>query len=278
MIKIHLSDIIEIMVRAGYEVTVYPTQRPKDAMERSSEYGSEFDRIVVSGGDGTLDEVVSGLMPLEQKCPVGYIPAGSTNDYASSLGLESDMKKAADTAVNGTPTPVDVGKFGDAYFVYVAAFGIFTETSYTTSQQLKNVLGHAAYILSAFKQLRDIPSYRMQVEYDGNVLYDEFIYGMVTNTVSVGGMKGLISGEVDLGDGLFEVTLVRMPKNPIELSQIVSSLTGVDTETDMVTSFQTSRVKFTAAEEVPWTLDGEYGGKPTEVEIRALHGAVQIVS
>jgi diacylglycerol kinase family enzyme len=118
----------------------------------------------------------------------------------------------------------------------------------------------------------------MQVEYDGNVLYDEFIYGMVTNTVSVGGMKGLISGEVDLGDGLFEVTLVRMPKNPIELSQIVSSLTGVDTETDMVTSFQTSRVKFTAAEEIPWTLDGEYGGKPTEVEIRALHGAVRIVS
>lgn len=278
MIKAHLSDIIEIMVRAGYEVTVYPTQRPKDAMEKSSEYGSEFDRIVVSGGDGTLDEVVSGLMPLEKKCPVGYIPAGSTNDYASSLGLESDMKKAADTAVNGTPTPVDVGKFGDAYFVYVAAFGIFTETSYTTSQQLKNVLGHAAYILSAFKQLRDIPSYRMQVEYDGNVLYDEFIYGMVTNTVSVGGMKGLISGEVDLGDGLFEVTLVRMPKNPIELSQIVSSLTGVDTETDMVTSFQTSRVKFTAAEEIPWTLDGEYGGKPTEVEIRALHGAVRIVS
>ena len=278
MIKVHLSDIIEIMVRAGYEVTVYPTQRPKDAMEKSSEYGSEFDRIVVSGGDGTLDEVVSGLMPLEKKCTVGYIPAGSTNDYASSLGLESDMKKAADTAVNGTPTPVDVGKFGDAYFVYVAAFGIFTETSYTTSQQLKNVLGHAAYILSAFKQLRDIPSYRMQVEYDGNVLYDEFIYGMVTNTVSVGGMKGLISGEVDLGDGLFEVTLVRMPKNPIELSQIVSSLTGVDTETDMVTSFQTSRVKFTAAEEIPWTLDGEYGGKPTEVEIRALHGAVRIVS
>ena len=147
MIKVHLSDIIEIMVSAGYEVTVYPTQRPKDATEKSSEYGSEFDRIVVSGGDGTLDEVVSGLMPLEKKCPVGYIPAGSTNDYASSLGLESDMKKAADTAVNGTPTPVDVGKFGDAYFVYVAAFGIFTETSYTTSQQLKNVLGHAAYIL-----------------------------------------------------------------------------------------------------------------------------------
>lgn len=278
MVKVHLSDIIETMVRAGYEVVVYPTQHPKDAEQKAKEYGGSFDRIVVSGGDGTLDEVVSGLMSLENRCAVGYIPAGSTNDYAASLGLESDMLKASDTAVNGTPTKVDVGSFADRYFVYVAAFGIFTETSYTTSQQLKNVLGHAAYVLSAFKQLKDIPSYRMQVEYDGNVLYDEFIYGMVTNTVSVGGMKGLISGEVDLSDGLFEVTLVRTPKNPIDLSQIVSSLTGVDTDTDMVTSFQTSRVKFTAAEEIPWTLDGEYGGRPEEVDIKVLNGAISIVS
>lgn len=277
MIKLHLSDIIETMVRAGFEVTVYPTQKPKDAEDKAREYGGEYDRIVVSGGDGTLDEVVSGLMSLEKKCPLGYIPAGSTNDYASSLGLESDMLKAAETAVNGTPDSVDVGSFGEKYFVYVAAFGIFTETSYTTSQQMKNLLGHAAYILSAFKQLHDIPTYRMQVEYDGNVLYDEFIYGMVTNTVSVGGMKGLISGDVDLSDGLFEVTLIRMPKNPIELSQIVSSLTGVDTDTDMVTSFQTSRVKFTASEEVAWTLDGEFGGKPEEVEIRNLHQKIDIV-
>lgn len=278
MIKVHLSDIIETMVRAGYEVTVYPTQRPKDAEQKAAEYGSSYERIVVSGGDGTLDEVVTGLMPLEKKSLVGYIPAGSTNDYASSLGLESDMLKAADTAVNGIPAPVDIGMFGDTYFVYVAAFGIFTETSYTTSQQLKNVLGHAAYVLSAFKQLKDIPSYQMQVEYDGNVLYDEFIYGMVTNTVSVGGMKGLISGEVDLNDGLFEVTLIKMPKNPFDLSQIVSSLTGLDTVSDMVTSFQTSDVKFSSVESVPWTLDGEYGGKPKEVEIKALHGAISIVS
>jgi len=279
MIRMSLSDIIEIMVRAGYEVGVYPTQKPKDAMEQTLAHGGEYDRIVVSGGDGTLDEVVTGVMKSGQDVPVGYIPAGSTNDFGASLGIPKDMTQAANIASWGIPRAFDVGRFGDDYFVYVAAFGIFTQTAYSTSQQLKNVLGHSAYILSAFKQLRDIPSYRMQVEYDGNVLYDEFIFGMVTNTLSVGGIKGIIPGDKKLDDGLFEVTLVKTPKNPMELNEIVGGLTGVlkDADTDMVSSFQTRSIVFTTAEEIPWTLDGEYGGSVSKVQIENLHRKMNIV-
>ncbi|MDD6428376.1 diacylglycerol/lipid kinase family protein [Candidatus Weimeria sp. HCP3S3_B5] len=279
MIRMSLSDIIEIMVRAGYEVSVYPTQKPKDAMEQTLSHGGEYDRIVVSGGDGTLDEVVTGVMKSGLDVPVGYIPAGSTNDFGASLGIPKDMTQAANIASWGIPRAFDVGRFGDDYFVYVAAFGIFTQTAYSTSQQLKNVLGHSAYILSAFKQLRDIPSYRMQVEYDGNVLYDEFIFGMVTNTLSVGGIKGIIPGDKKLDDGLFEVTLVKTPKNPMELNEIVGGLTGVlkDADTDMVSSFQTRSIVFTTAEEIPWTLDGEYGGSVSKVQIENLHRKMNIV-
>lgn len=279
MIRMSLSDIIEIMVRAGYEVSVYPTQKPKDAMEQTLSHGGEYDRIVVSGGDGTLDEVVTGVMKSGLDVPVGYIPAGSTNDFGASLGIPKDMTQAANIASWGIPRAFDVGRFGDDYFVYVAAFGIFTQTAYSTSQQLKNVLGHSAYILSAFKQLRDIPSYRMQVEYDGNVLYDEFIFGMVTNTLSVGGIKGIIPGDKKLDDGLFEVTLVKTPKNPMELNEIVGGLTGVlkDADTDMVSSFQTKSIVFTTAEEIPWTLDGEYGGSVSKVQIENLHRKMNIV-
>lgn len=192
--------------------------------------------------------------------PIGYIPAGSTNDFGNSLGIGSDMVQAAHIAAEGKPFPCDVGKFNEDYFVYVAAFGIFTEVSYQTSQDLKNMLGHAAYILEGAKQIWDIPSYRMQVEYDGNVLYDEFIYGMVTNSMSVGGFKGIIPGNIALDDGVFEVTLIKTPKNPIELNDIVCFLTGISKDSNQVYSFQTNFLKLTSSEDVSWTLDGEYGG------------------
>ena len=185
-IKENLADIIDVMVKAGYEVTVYTTQSAGDAVQKARTEAGNYDRIICSGGDGTLDEVVTGVMASGISVPIGYIPAGSTNDFGNSLGIGSDMVQAAHIAAEGKPFPCDVGKFNEDYFVYVAAFGIFTEVSYQTSQDLKNMLGHAAYILEGAKQIWDIPSYRMQVEYDGNVLYDEFIYGMVTNSMSVG--------------------------------------------------------------------------------------------
>ena len=161
-IKNQLLDIVDTMVKADYEVTIYPTQCAGDAKEKVEAYAENYDLVVCSGGDGTLDEVVTGMMHRKTKVPLGYIPAGSTNDFASSLGIPKDMEKAAEAAVTGKPFPCDVGLFNGDYFVYVAAFGLFTEVSYKTSQEWKNVLGHAAYILEGAKCLHDIPSFMMQ--------------------------------------------------------------------------------------------------------------------
>lgn len=272
-----LPEILDTGVKAGCDVVVHTTQSQGDAITVVQNRACEFDRVVCSGGDGTLDEVVTGMMRSEVKVPIGYIPAGSTNDFGSSLGIDKDMIDAARIAFSGTGFPVDIGEFNDDSFVYVAAFGIFTEVSYSTSQDLKNIFGHAAYILEGAKQLRDIPSYRMQVEYDGNVIYDEFIFGMVTNSNSVGGFKNLLPGNVELNDGVFEVTLVKSPKNPMEISEILSALSTGKRDSDMLYSFQTTEIKFVSNEEVAWTLDGEFGGKCKVSEIKNINKALTIM-
>ena len=275
-IKNHLVDIVDMMVKAGFDVTIYTTQAQADATRKVVEEGAGYDRIVCSGGDGTLDEVMTGLMQAKLHIPIGYIPTGSTNDFANSLGIPKEMVKAAERAVGQNRFPCDIGDFNSDTFVYVAAFGLFTEVSYKTSQQLKNIFGHVAYIMEGVKQLRDIPSFRMQVEYDGKVFQDEFIYGMVTNSVSVGGFKGMTGNDVKLDDGLFEVTLIRNPKNPIELNEILACLTNMIDDSDLIYSFKTDTVHITAKEEVPWTLDGEFGGAHQEIVIRNLKQRVEI--
>ena len=275
-IKNNLVDIVDIMVKAGYDVTIYTTQARADATRKVMEEAANFDRIVCSGGDGTLDEVVTGLIKSDMNTPIGYIPAGSTNDFANSLGIPKEMVKAAEVAVGKNPFPCDIGDFNSDTFVYVAAFGLFTEVSYKTSQQLKNIFGHVAYIMEGAKYLRDIPSYNMQVEYEGNIFQDEFIYGMVTNSVSVGGFKGMTGTDVKLDDGVFEVTLIKKPHNPIELNEILACLTNMIDDSDLIYSFKTNEVKITACEQIAWTLDGEFGGEHEEVIIRNLNKRVTI--
>lgn len=276
-IKNHLMDIVDTMVKAGYEVNVYPTQCAGDAKEKIEAEAGEYDLVVCSGGDGTLDEAVTGMMNRKDRLPLGYIPAGSTNDFASSLGIPKNMVEAAKTAVGGRQFSCDIGSFNGDYFVYVAAFGLFTEVSYSTSQEWKNVLGHAAYILEGAKRLHDIPSYMMQVEYNNTVIQDEFIYGMITNSTSVGGFKGMTGKDVLLDDGVFEVTLIKTPRNPIELNEIIAALINLVDDTDMIYSFKTNEVKFTSGKEISWTRDGEFGGTHTEVCIRNLKQAVEIM-
>lgn len=276
LIRNCLLDIVDTMVKADYEVTIYPTQRAGDAKEKVQEYAPGYDLIVCSGGDGTLDETVSGIMNCGKRVPLGYIPAGSTNDFATSIGIPKDMEAAAFDAVNGEPFPCDIGRFNDKNFVYVAAFGLFTEVSYKTSQEWKNVLGHAAYILEGIKSLHEIPAFLMQVEFNNCCIQDEFIYGMITNSTSVGGFTGMTGTDVQLDDGVFEVTLIKKPRNPIELNEIIASLVNLVDDTNMIYSFKTERVKFTAKQEIPWTLDGEYGGNHVEVEIENLKQAVDI--
>ena len=260
LIREHLVDIVDVMVKAGYEVTIYTTQAQGDAIKKIKEEAKNYDRVVCSGGDGTLDEVVTGMQQSEVNVPIGYIPAGSTNDFANSLGIPKDMVEAARVAVGDKPFPCDVGYFNGDTFVYVAAFGIFTEVSYKTPQQLKNVLGHAAYILEGAKQLHDIPSFTMQVEHDGEVFQDKFIFGMVTNSISVGGFKGMTGDDVKLDDGVFEVTLIKSPRNPIELNRILASLTNLIDDTDLIYTFKTNDLHIISKDKVAWTLDGEFGG------------------
>ena len=277
LLKPKLSDVLDIFVKGGYEVTVYPTQKYHDAVRKMGEYEEQYDLVACSGGDGTLDEVVTGMMKREDKVPIGYIPAGTTNDFASSLHISKNMLEAADTVVNGVPFACDVGEFNEDYFVYIAAFGLFTDVSYETKQSMKNVLGHLAYILEGTKRIFNIPSYRIKVTHDGETIEDEFIYGMVTNSRSVGGFEGITGKNVVFDDGKFEVTLFKTPRNPMELNEILGALALRKINPKRMYSFKTNEVHFETEEEIPWTLDGEFGGVHEEVVVKDCQKALEIM-
>lgn len=277
LLKPKLSEVLDIFVKAGYEVTVYPTQCYHDALKKVKKFEGDYDLVVCSGGDGTLDETVTGMMKRKQRMPIGYIPTGSTNDFANSLHIPKDLLAAADIAVNGTPFACDIGAFNDDIFVYVAAFGLFTDVSYETKQEVKNVLGHLAYVLEGAKRIFNIPSYRITVKANDKVIEEEFIYGMVTNSKSVGGFKGMVGKDVIFDDGEFEVTLIKTPKNPIELNEIIASLLGMQADSKYMYTFKTDKISFESVEEIPWTLDGEYGGSHDLVEVMNLKQELEIM-
>ena len=276
-IKNHLLHIIDMFVKNDYDVTAYTTQATLDAKRKVLADGCRYDLIVCSGGDGTLNEVVSGIMEKGLNIPVGYIPAGSTNDFASSLHLPKNMKKSAEITMKGTPFLCDVGIFNDRYFNYVAAFGAFTIVSYATSQQMKNVLGHQAYILEAMKRFSSIKASHMIFSCDVNVIEGDFIFGMITNSSSVGGFKNIIGQHVLLDDGLFEVTLIEKPKSAIEMQEILTALIMVDAKSDRVHVLKTSKLRISSPEEIAWVLDGEYGGTPNTITIENCKQALKII-
>ena len=272
----HAIDCIDRFVRAGYEVTVYTTQKAGDATNIVTRRGSNFDLIVCSGGDGTLNETVAGLMQLYEKPALGYIPSGTTNDFASSLQIPKKPIDAAELILKGKPCHVDVGSLNERYFTYVAGFGAFTEVSYTTPQNTKNALGRAAYILEGIKSLPALQNYHVKVECENHTIEDEFIFGMVTNATTVGGFKGIVAHDVGLDDGLFEVFLVKAPNNPIEIQMILNELLISPEESRFIIRFKTPYVRFTADREMPWTLDGEFGGAPHVAEITNWRQALNI--
>ncbi len=277
-IKAKLGDILEVFTRAGYEVTAYPTQYRGEAALKTEE-AAGYEMVVCGGGDGTLDETVTGMMHRlpEERLPIGYLPCGSTNDFAKSLGISQNIDEAAETAANGKRFPCDVGSFNKDYFVYIAAFGIFTDVSYETGQQMKNALGYMAYLLEGVKRLTSIKSYRLRFTWEGGSVEDTFVFGMVTNSRSVGGFKNIIGKEVVLDDGVFEVTFVRMPKNILELNEILGALALMEINEKYMYSFKTDRIVIEAQEEIPWTLDGEFGGEHRQVEIVNRHRAVELM-
>ena len=275
-IKTHLLDIVDIFSSHDYEIIIRSTQAPRDAYEKAKEYANSVDMIVCSGGDGTLDEVVTGIMEAESSVPIGYIPAGSTNDFANSLFMPKSMTEAASMIMTEQLYHCDIGRFNNQSFTYIAAFGLFTDVAYQTDQDLKNILGHVAYLLEGVKRLFDIKSYHMKIESEELTVENDFIFGMVTNSRSVGGFKNLTGKNVDMNDGLFEVTMITCPKNPLELQEIMTAMLTAEDNTELIHSFKSSRLTITSEEAVPWTLDGEFGGSHTQVDIENCHEALNL--
>ena len=277
-IRGQLMGILDIFTKAGFDIHVHVTQSQKDCVEWVKDYAGRMDVLVVSGGDGTLNEAVTGMMNLERLPLLGYIPAGSTNDFAASLGLPKSMQEAAADIVEGRPYPIDIGRFcKDQYFVYIAGFGAFTEVSYLTPQDKKNWLGHNAYVLEGVKSLAGLKPRHMRVEWDDQVLEEDFVFGMVTNTISVGGFKGLVNQSVALNDGEFEVLLIRMPRTPVDLTNIINYMFLKEEPNEYVYKFKTRAIRMVSDAPVDWVLDGEFGGSRTEVEIVNLQKKIRIL-
>ena len=272
-----LPEVIDMFVKGGFRVEVYPTQAAGDAIEKVSHIPGYISLVVAAGGDGTLDEVVTGLLKSGRDVPLGYIPVGSTNDYAASLKLSFNVLEAVGDILGGEPQAVDMGEFNNEIFVYVAAFGAFTDVSYDTNQDMKNLFGHIAYIMEGVRRIGDIKSYDLRVEVDGELHEGSYIYGMVTNSVSVGGFKGITGKNVLLDDGVFEVLLIHTPKNVLELQEIVTALLSGNTDSSLIEFYRTDHVRFWSEEEISWTMDGEYGGAHSYVDIRNRHQCVRII-
>ena len=274
-----LAGIRDRLTEAGWLVTARPTSGPGDAVRLAAGLGGQYSRVVCCGGDGTLNEVVSGLLTLPQPPVLGYIPTGTTNDFSRNLALPKGLEDAASTAAAGVPKLCDMGRFNDRSFVYIAAFGAFTDVSYDTPQQFKSLFGHLAYVLQGVTRLTSLKTYVLRIEHDGGTAEGEFIYGMVSNTVSVGGFQTLPSERVRLDDGLFEVVLVKTPKNLQELGTIARALArqSLQEGEGTILTFHTSKLKVTCAKPPPWTLDGEYGGDPTVADIENRRQALAII-
>ena len=273
----HLADILTIFNRANYDVTVYMTAGPGDATAYTEKFASQFDIIVCCGGDGTLNEAINGLRRCGAQIPLGYIPAGSTNDFASSLNLSTDPIQAARDIAEGSPRQYDVCRFGDRYFSYVASFGAFTKSSYATPQSLKNVLGHTAYLLSGIREITQIHKLHVRMELEDQTIEDDFIFGAICNSTSVGGILTLAPDQVDMGDGLFELFLIRAPKKISELAQCIHAIQTQKYNCSMITFISASKVKVIADLGMDWTLDGEMESGHEEVDVDILHHAISIM-
>lgn len=278
-IKNWLSSIIELFVKNDYEVTIYATAGRKDAKKIVMDCLSreDYELVVCSGGDGTLNEVIGGIMHSGQKTRIGYIPSGTTNDFAYNLKLPKNLPKAAQAVLDGEASPCDVGIINGEYFTYTAAFGLFTDTSYETPQTTKNMLGRLAYILEGVKRLPNWKSYYMEITCGDRVIQDHFIYGMVANSISVGGIKGLTGKDVQLDDGQFEGIFIRMPQNVLDFQGIINDLLKGNLNSDQIFSFPVKEILLVSEESVPWSIDGEFGGDLKTVNIANLKQAVSII-
>lgn len=277
-IKTRLIDIVDLFVKAGYRVTIHTTQKPLDIPEVIKSEGQRYDLVVACGGDGTLNETINGVMESGHPLPLGYIPAGTVNDFATSLEIPKNMLDAAKNIIEGTPFPCDVGAFNGRYFSYIAAFGAFTEVSYQTPQVSKNLFGRAAYILEGIKRVPLLKPHQIKIEHNGAEIEGEFILGLVSNAASIGGFRLNSEETISLCDGLLEVILVQPAKSVAEHQAILNTLIWQEIDTHYFLNFKTARIKITAEDGIAWTLDGEDGGILKEVVIENKPNAITIMT
>ena len=272
-----LTDILLLFREAGYEILVHMTNGTGDARQAAMRYAKNADLVVCCGGDGTMNETVSGILESGVDVPIGYIPAGTTNDFASSLKLSHNPVQAAKDILEGEPVAYDVGRFGNRYFSYVASFGAFTKSSYMIPQNIKNALGHTAYVLGGISELSQIRNEHIRMEIDGQVVEDDFLFGAICNSTSIGGILTLDPKQVDMGDGLFEVMLVRAARNLTELTECIQAVQTQKYSCAMITFRAAKEIKIYASPDMPWTLDGEKEDGHEEVEVVNLHHAIRLM-
>lgn len=277
--KVNLGEALHVLDMGGYRTSLFFTAGRGDATEFARAYAKDFDTVACIGGDGTLSEVISGLMEVDSPPPLGYIPMGTANDVATTLNLpKNDTIAAARRIVHGAAHPFDVGGFGDnSYFAYIAAFGAFTEVSYATPQNQKRVLGHLAYVLQGAMQLPKIESYKTRVEYEGGTIEGDFLYGSVSNSTSMAGIVHLRDDLVCLGDGLSELVLVRNPGSLAEFRSIVEGVLLQNYDNENLLILHTRKARFTFEKPVAWTRDGEAGGAYQEIELCNYHRPIQLI-
>ena len=273
----YLADIISLFNRSGYDVTTHMTAGPGDATAVVERLAPKMDLIVCCGGDGTLNETITGMLHAGVDLPIGYIPSGSTNDFASSLKLSMNIMQAAQDILDGEPVSYDVGRFGDRYFCYVASFGAFTKASYATPQNVKNALGHTAYVLEGINELSQIRMEHVCMEIDDDIVEDDFLFGAISNSTSVGGILTLAPSLVDMSDGLMEVLLVRAPRNLMEISECIQAVQSQKYNCSMITFRSAKKVRILANPEMPWTLDGEKEEGHEEVTAENIHHAIRLI-
>lgn len=273
----YLTDIVEILIAGGYVPTVLATTKRGDGTAYAKAYARKMDLVVCIGGDGTFNEVTYGVLQSGVRVPIGYIPAGSTNDFANSLHLSKGIVHAAKDIIHGEPVAFDIGSFNGRIFSYVASFGAFTKASYATPQNVKNALGHLAYILGGINSISSIRAEHMIVEADGMKYEGDYLFGAISNSTSIGGILTLKPELVDMSDGNFELLLIKSPRDLIELAEIVHLLTTQNYESEMITFINASEFSIHASKDTSWTLDGEYQEGEEEIKVKNLHHAIDLM-
>ncbi len=272
-----LDEILNLYTSAGWDVTVHPTQSGEDCTATAMRYANFVDRIVVAGGDGTLNGAINGFIRAGLDKPFGYIPCGSTNDFSHSLGVPVQIMPAAKNAVSGVPFEIDIGCMNGRYFSYVAGFGLFTEVTYTTPQAQKNSIGYLAYLIAGAASLQNIVPYHIKFTSAERSAEGEYILGLITNTLQVGGMKNILPQDIALNDGFFEVLMVKKPRNPLDFNKLVSAIMKRDFSAECFEYFKTDSISFLSEKPLSWTLDGENGGTFTETSITCHPRALSII-